>query len=401
MGLGDVDLKQQMEQAAAAEKSSEVTTVMTTVMTAMPVASSSHVVEAEVYAKPYAKMTKSRGERSTARSERREAKEKEEMIQKQKEEEDCLAKEEEAMEQVKVVEHALLEEEEKSQEEVLRKMREKEEKRKRKEKEAKDKDAKAAEKEARKRKYIEEEEERYVNDEDQDPDFDPNKEFIEPDDIVIEDEDEEHTFQIHKHSHALNFSEAGEFVVWVRGQLEELQRAVRRGKNMDTHYKTFVTILKDAVMNMGSWGPIAGADVDAVVKTVVNMNCTAWKKAMQGVKTGNSKTIMKIEEKREGVIRVTEDKDIPMEECPPPMPTPTPTCLKEFTHFGNSFWPQYIMYIIWYKCHRVILQWQTSKIWLHQLGITTPGVCQLGFSFYFYFSLCPSLPWLRHPTPQK
>ena len=35
---------------------------------------------------------------------------------------------------------------------------------------------------------------------------------------------------------------------------------------------------------------------------------------MQGVKTGNSKTIMKIEEKREGVIRVIEDRDIPMED---------------------------------------------------------------------------------------
>ena len=35
---------------------------------------------------------------------------------------------------------------------------------------------------------------------------------------------------------------------------------------------------------------------------------------MQGVKTGNSKTIMKIEEKREGVIRVIEDRDILMED---------------------------------------------------------------------------------------
>ena len=65
---------------------------------------------------------------------------------------------------------------------------------------------------------------------------------------------------------------------------------------------------------MGSWGPIAGADVDAVVKTVIDMNCTAWRKAMQGVKTGNSKTIMKIEEKREGVILVIEDKELPMED---------------------------------------------------------------------------------------
>ena len=236
------------------------------------------------------------------------------MIQKQKEEKDRLAKEKEAMEQRKVVEYALLEEEEKSQEEVLRKMREKVEKRKHKEKEAKDKDAKAAGKEARKKKYIEEEEERYMDDEDQDPDFDPDKELIEPDDMVIEDEDEEDTLQIHKHSHSLNFSEAGEFVVWVRGELEELQRAVCKGKNMDTHYKTFVTVLKDAVVKMGSWGHILGADVDAVVKMVVDVNCTAWKKAMQGVKTGNSKTIMKIEEKREGVIRVIEDKDIPMED---------------------------------------------------------------------------------------
>ena len=51
--------------------------------------------------------------------------------------------------------------------------------------------------------------------------------------------------------------------------------------------------------------------MEAVVKTVVDVNCTAWKKAMQGVKTGSSKTIMKIEEKREGVIRVIEDKEIP------------------------------------------------------------------------------------------
>ena len=94
--------------------------------------------------------------------------------------------------------------------------------------------------------------------------------------MVIEDEDKEDTFQMHKHSHALNFSEAGKFVVWVRGELQELQRAVRKGKNMDTHYKTFVAILKDAVVKMGSWGPISGADVDAVVKTVVDVNCTAW-----------------------------------------------------------------------------------------------------------------------------
>ena len=153
-----------------------------------------------------------------------------------------------------------------------------------------------------------------MDDEDQDPDFDLDKEFIEEDDMVIEDEDEEVTFQVEKHSHALNFSEAGEFVVWVRGELEELRRKVPKGKEMETHYKTFVAILKDAIVTMGSWGPISGADVDAVVKTVIDVNCTAWQKPTQGVKTGSSKTIMKIEEKREGVIRVIEDKDFPMED---------------------------------------------------------------------------------------
>ena len=68
--------------------------------------------------------------------------------------------------------------------------------------------------------------------------------------MVIEEDDEEDTFQVHKHSHALNFMEAGEFVVWVQGELEEFQRVVRKGKDMDKHYRTFVSILKDAVVKM-------------------------------------------------------------------------------------------------------------------------------------------------------
>ena len=62
-----------------------------------------------------------------------------------------------------------------------------------------------------------------MDDEEQDPDFDPDKEFVEPDDMTIEGEDEEDTLQVEKHSQALNFLEAGEFVVWVHGELQELQ----------------------------------------------------------------------------------------------------------------------------------------------------------------------------------
>ena len=64
MDLGDVDLEQEMEQAAETEEASEVTTAMTMVTTTTLAASSSRVVVAEVYAKPYTKMTESRGEHS-------------------------------------------------------------------------------------------------------------------------------------------------------------------------------------------------------------------------------------------------------------------------------------------------------------------------------------------------
>ena len=216
----------------------------------------------------------------------------------------------------------MLEEEERKQHEIVKKLREKEARRKRKEKErqrAKDKDVekeltgKEKEKEAHKHKYIEEEEVAFVDDEEQDPAFNPEDEFIEPDDDTIEDKEED-TFQVEKHSHALNFAEAGEFVVWVRGELQELQRKVWKGKDMEEHYKMFVTNLKDGIVQVGSYAPIEAADVEGVMKTMVDPSCTAWKKSMQGVKTRDSKLIMRMEEKRAAIIRMIEDRDIPLED---------------------------------------------------------------------------------------
>ena len=394
VALGDVDLEKEMEKAEEAETAVMVaegvetakTTTTGSTKTIVPTttaSSSTQVVTAEVYARQYTKTAESRGERSTARSEKKEAIERETVAQKQKEDKDRIAREREAEEQRKVIEKALLEEEERKQAELLRKMREKTEEKKQEDtaeaesekpgketkksaeretskdepekqegKEGKvpkdkpkkhgkqvrasathgaskgdeenvskgeskkqDKEAKkSTERGAKKRKHVAEEEEQYADDEELDPDFDPDKEFIEEDDMIIEEDDEEDTFETHKHSHALNFKEAGEFVVWVRATLNELQRAVRRGKEMAKHYRQFVSVLKDAIIQMGSWGPMEGGDVDEVVKAVVDTNCTAWKKAMLGVKTGDSKAIMEIEEKREGVIRVIEDKDIPAED---------------------------------------------------------------------------------------
>ena len=79
-------------------------------------------------------------------------------------------------------------------------------------------------KEVQKHKIVEEEEEAFVDDEERDPDFDLTKELVEPEDMIIEDEDEDNTFQVEKHSHALNLLEAGEFVAWVHGELQELQQ---------------------------------------------------------------------------------------------------------------------------------------------------------------------------------
>ena len=83
---------------------------------------------------------------------------------------------------------------------------------------------------------------------------------------------------------------------------------------MEEHYKTFVINLKDGIVQVRSYAPIEAADVEGVMKTVVDPSCMAWKKAMQGVKTGDSKSIMRTEEKRAGIIRMVEDRDIPLED---------------------------------------------------------------------------------------
>ena len=72
--------------------------------------------------------------------------------------------------------------------------------------------------------------------------------------------------------------------------------------------------LKDGIVQVGSYAPIEAANVEGVMKTVVDPSCTAWKKVMQGVKTGDSKLIMRTEEKRAGIIRMIGDRDIPLED---------------------------------------------------------------------------------------
>ena len=112
---------------------------------------------------------------------------------------------------------------------------------------------------------------------------------------------------------------------------------------MDANYKTFIAILKDVIEKMGTYAPIEAADVDAVMKMVIDVNCTTWKKAMQGVKTGDSKSIMKIEEKRTSIIRVIEERDILLEDDtevldPDQVEDKTDEEKKEIKQMLHKFW---------------------------------------------------------------
>ena len=68
------------------------------------------------------------------------------------------------------------------------------------------------------------------------------------------------------------------------------------------------------VLSNGCYGPIEHADEEAVFKTIVDLSCTAWRRAMHGAKTGNSKDLQLIEEMRIKVQKSMEDREIPLKE---------------------------------------------------------------------------------------
>ena len=68
------------------------------------------------------------------------------------------------------------------------------------------------------------------------------------------------------------------------------------------------------VLSNGCYGPIEHADEEAIFKTIVDLSCTAWRRAMHGAKTGNSKDLQRIEEMRIKVQKSMEDRKIPPKE---------------------------------------------------------------------------------------
>ena len=110
--------------------------------------------------------------------------------------------------------------------------------------------------------------------------------------------DDEDTFEVKKHVHALNFEEAGEYLVSMNRYMEAFSKIVRRDKeDVAREYKRLIKFVKLMIEKLGAYSPIEAADVEAVFETVVDPQCVAWRRAQHGTKTGNSKEILRVEEK--------------------------------------------------------------------------------------------------------
>ena len=170
---------------------------------------------------------------------------------------------------------------------------------------------------SRKRKRTDEEEE-YLepDDEDKDPDYnptkDPEQEYEEEDTFL----DDEETFEIEKHVHTINLQEAGAYVVEICRFVSCFAKVVRKAKtDVAKEYRKLIHYMQEMVLRTGCYGPIEHADEEAVFKTIVDPSCTAWRRAMHGAKTGNSKDLQRIKDMRVKVQKSTEDREIPPKEA--------------------------------------------------------------------------------------
>ena len=127
--------------------------------------------------------------------------------------------------------------------------------------------------------------------------------------------DDEETFEIEKHVHAINLQEAGDYVVEIRRFVSCFAKVVRKAKTDNAReYRKLIHYMREMVLKIGCYGPIKHADEEAVFKTIVDPTCTAWRRAMHGAKTGNAKDLQWIEDMRIKIQKSTEDHEIPPKE---------------------------------------------------------------------------------------
>ena len=223
--------------------------------------------------------------------------------------------------QKQMSQQALLEEEEKVVEENRQKAEERQKARlERKATELekqREREKERREKHKRKCKEIteEEEEKEMIDDMDKDKDYDPEKD---PEaEFVVEDQemDDKDTFEVEKHVHTVNFNKAGDYLVAMNQYMEAFAKIVRRGKDdVARGYKKLIKFVKMMIEELGVYSPIEAADMDAVFDTIVDPQCIAWRQTLHGTKTGNSKEILRVEEKRWKVERSIEEREISPEE---------------------------------------------------------------------------------------
>ena len=154
-------------------------------------------------------------------------------------------------------------------------------------------------KERLRNKKVDEEEAEDIDDEDNDPNYEPDhnpeQEFV-AEDMELNEED---TFEIEKHVHAINLQEAGDYVVEIRRLVTCFGKVVRKSKVDVTHeYRKRIHFMREMVLNIGSYGPVEHVDEEAIFRTIVDQTCTAWKRTLHGARTGNSKDLQRIEEKQ-------------------------------------------------------------------------------------------------------
>ena len=115
--------------------------------------------------------------------------------------------------------------------------------------------------------------------------------------------EEEDTFEVEKHVHAVNFEEAGEYLVAMNRYMEAFAKIVRRGKE-DTkrEYKKLIKFVKLMVEKLGAYSPIESADTEAVFETIVDPQCIAWRRALHGTK--NRATVRRYSGWRKGRWKV-------------------------------------------------------------------------------------------------
>ena len=218
--------------------------------------------------------------------------------------------------QKQLSEQALLEEEEKAVEERRRKTEERQkacleqkatelEKQRERERERREKCQKK-----RKEKKDDEEDAPMVDDTDKDKDYNPDEDLEA--DFIVEDQEieDEDMFEVEKHVHAVNFDEPGDYLVAMNRYMEAFAKIVRRGKDVMREYKKLIKFVKLMIEKLGAYSLIEAADTDAVFETIVDPQCIAWRRALHGTKTRNSKGILRVEEKRWKVERLVEEREV-------------------------------------------------------------------------------------------